>query len=205
MGFSEARYLACIGFGAASLGDAIRLLPAADGLLSALPGRDRIELAKKGLCYDAQRSVDSIRQVPYREGAGLETWLSRVEKAEEVGLYVFDKGSDERTPPLLSFNLHLSSTGRLARNRVVDSRSDTPAGSFLAVGLNREISEDFTGFQEAITAFFSDMGGLRGALWREAPHLIDGKASLEWAYRNVSAAIPSGDLARWEPGSDVML
>jgi hypothetical protein len=203
MDYSSARYMLGIFYGLRGLGDAPEVLGAVGRALAAIQDvMPHLLLDQKGLLYLKGLQVKSVRRSKFSPNR-LVDCSSRTEGAQEAGFYIFDKNFDSECAPTVLCNVHISAGGTIAETPV-HSGTDR-VGVFVAVAVERVVPLDFERFVGGFRSLASELGCVRGAIWKDVSYVFEGSTAVEWAYRNITASLPGGEVSRWDPESDIVL
>jgi hypothetical protein len=203
--YDNARFMVGLFYGRLGLPDAEKSLALAERFLAKVTmGIADLRLSLRGLVYVGPLKVETLRKSRLVSGS-LPGVASHAINAREVGIYVHDTGFSRTVAPLVFCNFHLSASGSIGTIPLAYGQPGAAVRSFVLAGLERSTLVRFPVFLGLIHELFREMQGTRGAVWKSVPYVFDGATSLEWAYRNISAAIPGGRVSEWSPGGDLPL
>lgn len=158
-----------------------------------------VALTQKGLVYTDSGAIKNLRARAFSSSNLVEYMRSSV--AVQEGVYVYDSLSASRGPRLLG-NAHWFLRGRIGN--IPLSGFESMMGHFVMLAVDQELlaSGGDTRFDEAALLLHHRIGGVAGGLLLDREYVWNGRAGLEWAYREIPQSVPAGDLAAWTPPFD---
>ena len=158
-----------------------------------------INLIQRGLLYRGRLNVTAIRKSKYDQNKGLIAIISKLKGDEtEFGYYIHDKDFSPTNAPLFFINIHVSGCGEIAGRSLTSSKGSLLIGAFFLVAITKTNIDNST-FKANAKSTFELLNGVCGFTLNDVDYKYDGFTPIEWAYKNHSAKLTSGNLDEWKP------
>lgn len=206
MDYKTARYRVAFSYGVGASAkvadlDFIRIFEETLGRFSVITAN--LPLKQKVLVYASPVDVRGLRQSARSATRDLRGYEQEFAGAEQAGCYVYDVLSATEAPTLLC-NLHWSASDQIGTKRL-KAASSGRVGRFFAIAAEEQYLAmgRLVWFDEFVTVLHRTTSGVRGGLLTSRPYNWNGKAGIEWMYREMTQTIPGGDIEAWDPDVDI--
>ena len=159
-------------------------------------------LTQEGIVSTTSGDFKKLRRMKRSDARGLSAYERMTKGATEACFYVFDVLSRAQAPTVFCLADWTTSDhlGTIPLQRV----RGAVVGRFTLVAIEQTglDAASLTAFDEVVKRLHRDALGIKGGLLFNRPYVWNGKAGLEWAYREMPQSIPRGDVEAWEPSFD---